>query len=164
MLSPTPVTIGTQELRGENRTVGESGKWGGNTFGQTRHKETEHLCYHTGSLEATVSSAWRSGCIYSVKEKDLLGRMPKTEHFWQFQQSNSQGHMVLTLSFLWTTFWVAMHNPNFYHLRPQILERLLGFSSAPRSFSSINNCVRGYNSLLHLSCHRTLLKLESCSF
>lgn len=124
------------------------------------------------SICVIIQAAWRQqsaqhgdqGVYILLRKRISLGGCPKRSTFGNSNKANSQGHMVLTLSFLWATFWVAMHNPNFYHLRPQILERLLGFSSAPRSFSSINNCVRGYNSLLHLSCHRTLLKLESCSF
>lgn len=37
---------------------------------------------HTGRLETKASSARSPGYICSGKEKDLLGRLPKTEHFW----------------------------------------------------------------------------------
>lgn len=79
----------------------------------------------TGRLETKASSARRPGYIYSDKKKNLLRRMPKTEHFWhsynfcwqQSKVSRSYGlNIVFPMDYI---IQVAVHNYSFNICAPK---------------------------------------------
>lgn len=164
------MTTGTWEWKGENRTVREGGKGAGNTFGQTRHKETEHLCILQAARRQKPAQHRGQSMYILIRKRISLGGCPKQSTFGipiipSGNKAKSQGHMVLTLSSLWA---VSSRLPcitlALSYVPPNLGKAFGLIFFCPKIFQQRNNCLRGYNSLLHLSCHRTLFKTRELQF